>query len=661
MGLITNLANRFLRPSIAIPAIVAAVSVIELAIADRKYGLFTGGFGQSNAVDNLGELLLFGAGYLASQVAAALLIWALCQWHNRHRSGWPALYHFTFLFGGLGLGGLTAQYQLHSYFSDAVDFALLKQLGGGSLKDALLFGKNEIAMAAVALGILLLVWWAGWRIFKRLLGLPAEEPGRQASRRWLVTAWFAFIAMLAVIPRTGNDAAIGLERMLVWRGVGTLASAATEFDGDGYGLFGLKTDAHPFDAARHPLALDVPGNGIDEDGYGGDLVLSPVPEPLPETVPVAATESARPQHVVLVVMESTRFDVLGKRIDGKPVAPNLEALAASGTAIAPAYSHVGFTTASLKSIFSGRLAPKPGDPSLFTELRKAGYRIGVFSGQPEDFGDISETVGMRRNADLFVDAERLKDKRAFSFAAQGSLLVDEGVLLGEFDRLAGDPRGWQRPNFLYFNFQSPHFPYDHPGVPHRFANPPIARGEIAASRRDAVERTYWNAVANADANLGALVERLKRLGVWNDTILLVTGDHGESLFEDGFLGHGHIINQRQFATFLVANRPLPGVSAPIVISDYRALLHGLLSGKPTARQELPPFMHIGELDRPSAIGLAATPYGIVSLKLDSGKVCFERPAHCRSYDALAGGEKASADALVRRWGSERRAAGQGGR
>src|SRR5690606_17297368 len=175
-----------------------------------------------------------------------------------------------------------------------------------------------------------------------------------------------------------------------------------------------------------------------------------------------------------------RSDAIGKRIDGKLVAPHLTALAAQGTAITPSFSHVGFTTASLKSIFAGDLDPRAGAPSLFTELARSGYRISVFSGQPEDFGEISATVGMREHADLFVDAETLRDKRAFSFAAQGSLLIDEQVLLDEVDRHMGRPEAWSRPQFVYLTFQSPHCPYDHPGVPHRFANPPLPRSQIEA-------------------------------------------------------------------------------------------------------------------------------------------------------------------------------------
>jgi len=633
-------------PRLVVAAVVLVTALVELAIADRKYGVFTGGFGQLQAVDTIAERAVFFVSYALTQLAVALLVWSACAWISRSSGRLAATVHFAFAFGGITLLLLVSRYQLHSYFSDAVDFALVKNLGGGSLSDALLYSKNELVLGVAAIAGLLGTWWIALRLVRRFAGSGSTPPRPLWGATGAATA--LWLAALWVVPHVSEDAARGLNRTIGWGAGNTLFATLTDFDGDGYGLIGLQADSHPFDSARHPLALDVPGNGIDEDGYGGDLVLVPVPQSRPETlVPAGAP------HVVIVVMESTRGDAIGKRLDGQLVAPNLTALAAEGAGVPQSYSHVGFTTFSLKSIFTGDLAPRPGAPSLFSELKKGGYRATVISGQGEDFGDVSESVSMQDSADTFIDAETLRDKRAFSFAAQGSLLIDEQVLLGEFDRLLGQPAAWRQPQFVYMNFQAPHFPYDHPGVPHRFARPPLSRSQIVASRQADVERTYWNAVAYADAALGSLIDQLQKLGQWDNTILLVTGDHGESLFEDGFLGHGHIINQRQNATFLVLNRPVKGLTGPIAISDYRGILLDLLQGRDPAPPAFQPFMHIGDLDSPSTIGLADTEFGIVTLRLDRGDACFERPEKCLRYERLTGREREAVDALVARWGSER--------
>ena len=626
-------------------ALMAFVSLVELALADRKYGLFTGGFGQSRAVDAPGEIALFLAGYLAAQALVGLAGWALASRLARRGPAWAPQFLFALLNGALFCALLAAQYQLHSYFSDAVGFALLKQLGGGSLVDAILFGLSEIGIAALALAGLALCAWLAWKLLARLL--PADLPRPAAPRRGLwLTVLALFLAAAIAIPRTGSDAAFGLNRTLAWQALNGTLDLLSDVDRDGYGLFGIQHDGAPFDASRHPLALDIPGNGVDEDGYGGDLALVPLAAPLGPQV----FTGTRP-HVVIVVMESTRGDVLGKRVNGRPVAPNLESLAAGGSA-ATAYSHVGFTTESLKSLFSGQLAPQVGDPSLFRDLKASGYRIGVFSGQPEDFGGISETVGMRASADVHVDAETLRDKRAFDFAAQGSLLVDESHLLDAFDATLGREDWQARPHFAYFNFQSPHFPYHHDGVPARVTEHPIERGAIGAEHAEEVQETYWNAVANADAWLGEVIGRLKAKGVWDDTLLIVTGDHGEDLFEEGFLGHGHVINQRQFGTLLVANRPGMLPPGPLALADYRAILTAALRGQPPEAPAAPPFLHIGPLDAPTAIGLAGKST-LTSLRLDTGEACMVERSECAPHASFTGPDKARIDALIARWGSER--------
>lgn len=634
--------------ALAAIAVVVLLSVVELLLADRKHAIFSGGFGQSRTVDSAPELLLFGLGYVVAQCFLGLLAWALVRRVNRRYSGWPLLLNFAFFFGGCFLLALGVRYQLHSYFSDTVSFTLLKQLGGGSIVDALLYAVNEIAVAIVGLVFFVGIWWLTWRWLRRRLGLPASDGGGRGAWRTLLLATAALVAVEAVIPRTGGDTTYALGNTLAWNATNQGLNALSDFDLDGYGLFAQRMDPHPFDPQRHPLALDVPGNGIDEDGYAGDLKLVPLPPARPET-----RVAPNGRNVVLVILESARADTLGKVLDGKPVAPNLDAIAAQGLAVRPSFSHVGFTTDSLKAMFSGRLVARPGDPSLFTELKRSGFRIGVFSSQTEDFGDISATVAMRENADTYVDAEGLKDKRSFGFAAKGSLRIDESHIVRELEAHLKADGAAGRPNFIYVNLQSPHFPYHHPEMPLRFTTAAIPRDKISAANRDWTQRNYWNAVANADAWLGEVVAVLKRQGLWDQTLLLVSGDHGESLFEDGFLGHGHIINERQFATFLVSNQKSVQARAPISISDYRNVVLNWLSGETLPVPAAPPFMHIGGLDRPTQIGMATADAGIVTLRLDTNMACLEGPARCSPYERLDAADRARVDALASRWGTER--------
>ena len=342
-------------------------------------------------------------------------------------------------------------------------------------------------------------------------------------------------------------------------------------------------------------------------------------------------------------------------MNGRWVAPNLRRIAAAGSHAREAYSHVGFTTESLKSLFTGQLAPAGPQPSLFRDLKSAGYRIAVFSGQPEGFGDIDTVVGERESSDVYVDASTLKDERATAFAAQGSLLVDESKLLREFDRRLSDPAGWRRPTFAYFNFQSAHFPYHHPGMVDLIEPHPLPRGEIDSTRRERVARTYWNAVAYADRQLGALVKRLKALGVWNDTLLVVTADHGESLFDDRFLGHGHMLNDQQTRIPLVLNAAGVAPRGPVGLVDYRALILDVLAGRPCPPPPGAVFQYIGTLDRPAQIGLVKAGGLRTVFDFDTGDVRFTASGRAIAYRTLPAGSaaRARADHLIHRWEAER--------
>jgi hypothetical protein len=260
---------------------------------------------------------------------------------------------------------------------------------------------------------------------------------------------------------------------------------------------------------------------------------------------------------------------------------------------------------------------------------------------------------MRENADVFIDGDKLKHLRAFSNGAQGSILIDEKHLLKAFAEHYQQPAKWEQPQFLYFNFQSPHFPYFHKSMPLNLTDRPLPRSEINADNRDQLQQTYWNAVHYSDQQLGELVSRLKRDGIWDDSVVVITGDHGEDLFEDGFLGHGHNINIRQNGTFLVTNRPGVTASGPIGMSDYRAIILSLLKGEKPDIAAKPVLMTVGDLERPTQIGIAEGASKITSLRLDTGEACMVEKKQCANVRKLSGTFNDRVNRLIRTWGSAR--------
>ena len=618
----------------------------EAALVERKYAVFAGGFGASHVLDRPAEIGLFLPALLTAHALLIALLWLGIRALHRGRRESPVfLLNFLFFAVGGFAAALVAKFEALAYFSDALSFELIRGLGGNSLAEAALYVASEASLMVVAAAGAVLAWWLALRLARRWL----PETMRMPALKWRHALWLVLpLPLLLYAAAREPDARYALARFtasdLALRGL----SQATDFDRDGWSWFTAQRDSAPFDASRHPYVLDVPNNGVDEDGYGGDFRFAG------GEAGFATPAIPDKKHVVIVVLESTRGDSVGRVVDGRPVTPVMNALARGGSYAREAYSHIGFTTESLKSLFTGTLAQRPGTPSLFRDFKANGYRVGVFSAQAESWGGTAETVGMRENADVFVDAERLKSERAFSFGTTGSLLLDGRKVLREFDRAFGAADGWRRPTFAYFNFQEAHFPYAHADLPQFLPGKPIPRGEISPANREWVAHTYWNAVAYDDWLIGRLVARLKRLGVWEDTLLVVTADHGESLFDDDFLGHGHVINRQQTQIPLILSVPGVAIPQPIGLADYRALILRTLGAKVPERRG-PVFQHVSALGAPAAIGLVGKGPVWTTFQLETEEVAFSETGRRVRYSKLKPGspEKRRADAVIEEWTRQR--------
>jgi len=634
--------------------------VPELILVERKYGLFLGGFGQSYKLASFGELVVFSLSLLFLHVLCLSLIYWLFRKILLKKLGFVlVVYNYLFFVVLLFAVALTVKYQVLKYFSDAISFHLIKNLGGGSLKDAFLYVLEEMVLVFGSLILVVVLYRLGlWWVRKYLLGVwaPEEKFFILKSKYLVISSLVVFMPLLMYVVSDTRDVRYALSRFLVYSIFNEALAEVSDFDRDGYSYFSPLKDDFPFDSVRHPLALDVPGNGIDEDGFAGDFVYLEGPEQLPLQI------VGEKKHFVLIVLESSRGDSLNKSVDGIEITPNLNKLRAEGTSINQAYSHVGFTAPSLKSLFSGSLYALDSRRSLFRDLKSNGYKVAVFSGQPETFGGISQAVGMQESADIFVDAEKLKNERVSVFTAKGSLMIDGQVLLNEFDQQLGNKQEWGSPTFVYFNFQSSHFPYFHRGMKRMLPVDPIPRSEINKENQERLAKTYWNSVAYADWLVSQVVSRLKTLGIYDDTLIAVTADHGESLFDDDFLGHGHFINAQQTHIPLVLNRrPEITVTEPVGLMDYYDIFMGMLGADVVdesmdhLKKQKSVLQFIGSLDTPRVIGIVEQGRKWTILDLHSQLVSFpdlSKSVHYQDIDEYPL-LKERTDRLIGKWEEER--------
>jgi hypothetical protein len=297
---------------------------VEGALVERKYGIFGGGFGSSHVLRGAGEWGLFLAALLLAHALLIGLMWmGVRAAHGRGRRDRPVLALNFLLVAVAGYGAwLAAKFEVLSYFSDALSFSLIRDLGGGSLGDALLFVGSEAGLAALGALAVVILWALGLRVARRWL------PERMAMPplKWRHLLWLALaLPFIAFAADRVPDVRYGLARFTSFGLANEALSEASDFDRDGYSWFTPRLDSAPFDAGRHPYALDVPDDGIDQDGVAGDFRFAGEAQAArPVRLP------AHPKHLVLVVLESTRADAIGRVVEGRPVTPVLNALAAQG-------------------------------------------------------------------------------------------------------------------------------------------------------------------------------------------------------------------------------------------------------------------------------------------------------------------------------------------
>ncbi len=584
--------------SLAVPA-----AVYNLLLIERKYAVLFGRGAFLQEPLALGEKAFYVFVLAAEVVLLVLTATALLRALLRRlvpSRGW------TSVAGSLAAAAyfvaVTVEFDVYRYFRDGIDMSLARDLGGGDLGGALSFVTAELLgmlpLVLAALGAAAAWIWAWRRYGARLSGgLGGSRLGSIASRRGILLATLALCALPGVTLLLPDRCARVLGHVQAHRLYRVPLAYGTDFDRDGYGLMTRPVDHAPFDSTRHPYAPDAPQNGIDENGIGGDLPLVAAREAMPGW----NAEALRRRNVLVVVLETARRDLLESEVDGEPVMPRLKALPGQRLRI---ISHLGFTGPAICGILNGTVAQEERGTSLIDRFKALGYATGVFSGQPEDFADIARITGMDR-ADVRWDAARFPlERRLHTGTELASLVMPGDLVVGKFEEWV-QTLG-ERPFFAYLNLQEMHFPYASPGIPVTVRGEPIPRGEITAGNRDWLRRTYFNAARRVDTVLGQALDALRARGLFEDTLVVILGDHGEELFDQGYLGHGVNLTHEQNETFLkLANGAIEAPLGPIGLCDVGRVLFNALLKDPEGRVPLggPVLALVGTPLTPRQIGL----------------------------------------------------------
>jgi arylsulfatase A-like enzyme/uncharacterized membrane protein YbhN (UPF0104 family) len=473
-------------------------------------------------------------------------------------------------------------------------------LGAGVLAGLAIGVVETLVIAREGLGTDHQVLWYGPLAYALVLGLAGLAGGlllgalpmeRREIRGW--TASLALIA-LGVVPalaialfRIRRD--VYLEQMpplpvLLALGGGGAVVALGLFLGGPRLLGGRVGGALGALPALVLAALVVLGGAL----VGRTLYPSETPPPVPPPVPAKLADKP---NLLLIVIDTVRADALS--CYGGPVqAPGICNVAARDGSIFTGFSHASWTKPSFASILTSTLPSthhamsktavlSPQSVMISEVLHDAGYQTGGIVSNI----NLAPSFGFDQGYDeyrylapdyLFGANESSSKLIFYQIGRMVALKLKPGHRVTDYyqdaDTVTGVATDWLERHkdsrwFLLLHFMDPHDPYFH----HPYDGEAIARVENPdpdPALADHMRQLYYGEIAYTDQHVGQIEAKLRELGLWDDTVIVVTADHGEEFQDHGGWWHGTTLYDEEIAVPLLIKWQKGHVMAPARVEDH---------------------------------------------------------------------------------------------
>lgn len=258
------------------------------------------------------------------------------------------------------------------------------------------------------------------------------------------------------------------------------------------------------------------------------------------------SERTRP-NVLIVTIDTLRADRVGAYGATTARTPTLDRLAAEGLRATDAIAQAPITMPSHASLFTGLYPPahgvrdngtaalSNGVVTLAQRLDGAGYTTHAFVSAVV----LSRLYGLDRGFASYDDDLWAEDAPRMFMIRERPARRTADRFLEWFERWKTDPKaGRGRPFFAWVHFFDPHQPL-----------------EAALEDRVGAASPYDAEVTAADRATGRVIDALRTAGVLDDTIVIVTADHGESLGEHGEATHAIFVYDATVRVPLIVRHP----------------------------------------------------------------------------------------------------------
>jgi arylsulfatase len=297
-------------------------------------------------------------------------------------------------------------------------------------------------------------------------------------------------------------------------------------------------------------------------------------------LPAAA---ARQPNIIMITVDALRADCLAAYGLRSGLTPNLDRAGRDAVVFLDASCPIPLTNPSMTTTFTSRPCWKtgatrngipmlPGQETLPGILRRQGYTTAaVVASWPLQ----STESGLAESFDFY------EDRIQTPLSVYPTL--EREARWTTTNALRWLQRGVREPFFLWLHYADPHQPHLPPPAIHKY----LMANE---SGRSKVERYYDREVAYADHWIGVLLDDLRCRGLLDNSILIISADHGENLGgKKKFQGHGRRLYAPILHVPLLISGPgLPAglrISDPVHSLDFAPTILGLLGRQRGAAME----------------------------------------------------------------------------
>jgi arylsulfatase A-like enzyme len=292
-------------------------------------------------------------------------------------------------------------------------------------------------------------------------------------------------------------------------------------------------------------------------------------------------------NVVFVCIDTLRADHLGCYGYPRPTSPFLDSVAREGALCRDASAAAAWTKPATGTILTGLYPSRhgalyhgstlhlpEGESTLAEAFRERGYVTAGFVANP----NLKRVFDFDRGFDQYFDApvEDTVTLACIRGTWFGQLLMKllrhqfNWNYENDFVAMNREVLPWLEANhaqrfFLYAHYIDPHIPYAPPARYREEFRQDHGLALFNDRKRKVGIDLYDGEIRYSDDGLAELVAKLRELGVWDDTLFVLTSDHGEEFFEHGVLGHGFSLYQEVVRVPLILRGP--GVPAGVVVEQ----------------------------------------------------------------------------------------------